>query len=121
MSDTIKGSYQNITAWKKGFRLSVSIYKLSQSFPPDERFGLTSQMRRSSVSIPSNIAEGYARGSKKEFHHFLRIAYASGAEPETQIALAKEIFDYPLSAYQETDTLLQEVMKMLNTMLYSDH
>jgi len=120
MSDTIKGSYQNIIAWKKGFRLSVSIYKLSQSFPPDERFGLTSQMRRSSVSIPSNIAEGYVRGSKK-IHHFLRIAYASGAELETQIALAKEIFDYPLSAYQETDTLLQEVMKMLNTMLYSNY
>ncbi len=119
MADTIKGSYKNISAWKKSFKLSLAIYRLTKNFPLDERFGLTSQLRRAAISIPSNIAEGYARGSRQQFHHFLRIAYASGAELETQLLIAKHIDETKKYDYVEVDRLLKEVMKILNTMIYS--
>jgi four helix bundle protein len=84
-------AYHSLLIWQKGFELSLIIYRLTKSFPDDERYGLVSQMRRSAVSIPSNIAEGYARGTKISFHQFLRIAHGSAAELETQLLLAKEL------------------------------
>ena len=74
-------------------------------------------MRRCAVSIPSNIAEGRYRGTEKEFLHFIRIAYGSGAELETQIEIAKRLPMTKMLDYTEIDTLLEEVMKMLNTLL----
>lgn len=107
-------SYRSLIVWQKGFEVSLAVYRLTKTFPDDERYGLVSQMRRSAVSIPSNIAEGYARGSKASFHQFLRIAYGSAAELETQLLLAKE-----LKYHKETDIeeLLIEVMKMINAIL----
>lgn len=94
--------------------LVVEIYKITAAFPPDERFGLTTQMRRSAVSIPSNIAEGSKRGGAKEFQQFLRTAYASGAELETQTEVAKRL---GLGTdWSKVDTLLDEVMRMLNVL-----
>ncbi len=97
--------------------LVIAVYSITEYYPKSELYGLTSQTRRAAVSIPSNIAEGRMRGSKKEFHQFLIIAYGSGAELETQIEIAKRIyFDKNLNFYI-VDNLLLETMKMLNKML----
>ncbi|PIR88665.1 MAG: four helix bundle protein [Candidatus Harrisonbacteria bacterium CG10_big_fil_rev_8_21_14_0_10_44_23] len=83
-------SYKDLIVWQKSMNLVTEIYKLSKTFPKSEIFGLTSQIKRSAVSIPSNIAEGSRRGSKKNFRHFLLNAYGSGAELETQLDIAEE-------------------------------
>lgn len=87
---------------------------MTREFPSDERYGMVSQMRRSAVSIPSNISEGYGRGTKVSFHQFLRIAYGSASELETQLLLAEKLEYCEENQGQE---LLREVMKMINTIL----
>lgn len=112
-------SYKELIVWQRAMELVVSIYTLTEHFPSSERYGLSSQMRRAAVSIPSNIAEGRRRSSRKDFRSFLVIAYASGAELETQVEIAKRL---PFSSkldYTEVDRLLLEVMKMLNRMVGS--
>ena len=99
--------------------LVVEIYDLTAQYPQSELYGLVSQSRRAAVSIPSNIAEGRRRGSKKDFCHFLIIAYSSGAELETQIEIIKRLpFGKNLN-FNKVDGLLNEVMRMLNKMLNS--
>lgn len=112
-------SYKDLIVWQKSMRLVIEIYKLTEKMPREEIYGLTSQMRRSAVSIPSNIAEGRRRGSKNEYRQFLTIAYGSGAELETQVELLKQLpFGNKLS-YNNVDSLLSEVMRMINKMLSS--
>jgi len=84
-------SYKDLDAWRAGVRLVKSVYGISRSFPSDERFGLVSQVRRASVSVPSNIAEGWGRGSTQEYLRFLRMARASLFEVETQLIIAQEL------------------------------
>ena len=84
-------SYQNLMIYQKSYQLCLTIYEITKSYPPSEVYGLVSQMRRAAVSIPSNIAEGYRRGKKKEYPHFLRIALGSLAELETQTALSGDL------------------------------
>lgn len=97
--------------------LVFAVYELTEKFPRSEQFGLTSQIRRAVVSISSNIAEGKARGSKKEYRQFLLTAYGSGAELETQITIAKHLpFSEHLN-YEKIDIPLEEVMKMLNAII----
>jgi len=110
-------SYKDLIVWQRAIELVCAIYKLTNKFPPDERYGLVSQMRRSGVSIPSNIAEGRNRGSKKDYSSFLRIAYASGAELETQLVICKKLAFASPGLYDEVDKLLDEVMRMLNVMI----
>ena len=115
--ETKINSYKDLIVWQKAVDLVVEIYKLTESFPKSEIYGITSQMRRSSVSIPSNIAEGRRRGSRKDFRQFLIISYGSGAELETQIEIAKKL---PLGAsidFKKADATLSEIMKMLNKMI----
>lgn len=112
-------SYKDLIVWQKAKALAIAVYELTEQFPKSEIYGLISQMRRCSVSIPSNIAEGRRRGSKKDFCQFVRIAYGSGAELETQIEIAKELSFGKSLDFQKVDGLLQEVMKMLNTMSFS--
>jgi four helix bundle protein len=83
--------YKNLTIWKSSIDLVERVYKLSKLFPADEKFGLTSQIRRASVSVPSNIAEGYCRQGQKETAHFISIAIGSLAEVETQIIIANKL------------------------------
>ncbi len=110
-------SYKNLIVWQRTMELVDEIYKLTAQFPKQEMYGLISQMRRASVSVASNIAEGRRRGGKKEFHQFLMVAYGSGAELETQIEIAKrQPFGKNLD-YRKADTLLEEVMKMLNKII----
>ncbi len=109
--------YKNLIVWRKSMDLVVEVYKLTERYPPNELYGLVSQSRRCSVSIPSNIAEGRRRFGDNEFYHFLSIAFASGAELETQIEIAKRLpFGKGLD-FSKVDSLLEEVMKMLNKLI----
>ena len=112
-------SYRELTVWRKAMDLVVEVYILTEKFPKEELYGLVSQMRRSAVSIPSNIAEGRLRGYRKEYRQFLLNAYSSGGELETQIEIAKRLPKMNSLDYFKVDDLLEEVMKMLNKMIAS--
>ena len=107
-------SYENLIVWQKSMDLVVFIYKLTEKFPKEEIYGLISQMRRASVSIPSNIAEGSRRSSRKDFRNFLLNAYGSGAELETQIKITRRLQFGKSEDYPKIENLLSEVMRMLN-------
>ncbi|GBE16634.1 hypothetical protein BMS3Abin15_00456 [bacterium BMS3Abin15] len=111
-------SYKDLIVWQKSIILVRNVYELTENFPKEEIFGLTSQMRRAAVSIPSNIAEGRFRGTTKDFVQFLRIAYGSGAELETQIEISKQLIKTKNLDYSSAEALLQEIMKMLNAMIH---
>ena len=91
----------------------MRIYKITNTFPPEEKFGLVSQIRRSAVSIPSNIAEGSKRGTDKDYAQFLRIAHGSGAELETQLLISKELGYIPEKVYLILERDLEETMSIL--------
>ena len=84
-------NYKDLKVWQKAYQLCVKIYKITKRFPKEEIYGLTSQLRRSAVSVPSNIAEGYGRQTTKEYIQALYIAYGSNCELETQILLAGDL------------------------------
>ena len=110
-------SYQQLTVWQKAFELSIKIFKITIKFPKSELYGLVSQMRRCAISVPSNIAEGYTRGYRQEYIQFLRTAFASGAELETQLLIAKELRFVSVEIFEEVNDLLTEVQKMLNKLI----
>ena len=110
-------SYKDLIVWQRSMELVEAIYDLTSHYPASEKYGLISQIRRSAVSIPSNIAEGKYRRTKKDYKKFLRIAFASGAELETQIELSKRLSILEQNKFITSDKLLEEVMKMLNIML----
>ena len=107
-------NFKDLIVWQKAMSLVEKIYKLTARLPKEEIFGLTSQMRRSAVSIPSNIAEGYERKATKEYLRFLAIANGSRAELMTQIEICKML---GLSNVDEEEILCDEVGKMLNTII----
>jgi four helix bundle protein len=109
-------SYKDLDVWKKSFTLCIEVYSLTQAFPKEEIYGLTSQIRRASVSIPSNISEGSKRG-RKEFLHFLKIAHGSGAELETQLLLAHALNYTPSEESAKTLQDLNDVMGMLGAFI----
>ncbi|MCW5652549.1 MAG: four helix bundle protein [Hydrogenophaga sp.] len=84
-------NYRELVAWQVSFALARRIYEITEAFPRNEMFGLTSQLRRAAVSIPSNLAEGAGRSTRKEFAHFVTMARGSLNEMETQVLLAKEL------------------------------
>ena len=107
-------SYQDLEVWRKSIELAEMVYRVSASFPPDERFGMTSQLRRAAVSIAANIAEGAERHGTREFLHFLGIASGSLAETETFLILAPRL---GLTTADETPPLeaqAADVGRMLN-------
>ncbi len=108
-------SYKELIVWQKSIGLVKDVYKLTGKFPKNELYGLSSQMQRAAISIPSNIAEGYSRKNLKEYIQFLYIAYGPAAEIETQLIIAKEL--YPKFNYDIIESLLEEVRKMLNTII----
>lgn len=103
-------SFRGLIVWQKSFELTNAVYALTQRLPRHEQFGLTSQLQRAAVSIPSNIAEGQQRNNVKEYRQFLGIAKGSSAELETQLLLAESI--YSLDVTKELATL-HEIQKML--------
>ena len=104
-------NHKDLEVWKKSMDLVETIYKLTQTFPDSEKFGLTSQMRRSAVSIPSNIAEGSARKGDKELIHFLHIALGSLSELDTQYTIAVRI-NYT-SKEENIENQINDVKKLL--------
>ena len=110
-------SYQDLKVWHKAKNVAVQTYHLCLLFPVEEKYGLSSQMKRCSISIASNIAEGKMRGGDKEFKRFLLIAFASGAELETQIQIAKEVLNIKHDEYMNLESILLETMKMLNKLI----
>ena len=106
-------SYKELLVWQKSIESTVDVYRITKSFPKEELFGLTSQVRRSTSAIPPNIAEGYARGHKREYLQFLRIAYSSGAETETHLIIANKTGLMNEDDFQYLTIKLEEVMKML--------
>lgn len=104
-------TYKDLIVWQKATELVKEMYKIANQLPTKEQFILISQMLRAAISIPSNIAEGWARNHKIEYLRFLSIAYASSTELETQLIITKE--QYSQINYQPAESLLLEVQKML--------
>ncbi|MHA1568007.1 MAG: four helix bundle protein [Alphaproteobacteria bacterium] len=106
--------YRNIKVWRKAHELAMSVYRTTAQFPTEERYGLTSQMRRAAVSIPSNIVEGRGRHGDAEFRRFLRIAFGSASELEYQLMLARDL-GFMTDGYDELANDVEEVKRMLAT------
>jgi four helix bundle protein len=110
-------SYQDLIIWQKSFRLAVLVYRFTQKFPKEEIYGLTSQIRRAAVSIPSNIAEGFGRITKKEHLWFIRVALGSVNEVETHLLLSKELGYLEKDSFEVALELIVEVRKMLSAII----
>lgn len=108
-------SYKELIVWQKGIDLVKAIYKACTQLPKDEIYGISGQMKRAAISIPSNIAEGQQRKNLKEFLQFLRISYGSAGELDTQIIIAKSLF--AKIDFVESASLLEEVRKMLISLI----
>jgi len=106
-------NFKDLKVWQKAVDFAVSIYKVTANFPNEEKFGLTSQMRRAGVSIPSNIAEGSARTSKKAFANSLEISLGESFELETQMEIAKRVGFLEKDQMNELNWNLSEIQKML--------
>lgn len=111
-------SYKDLIVWQKSILLVKKTYLLTNKFPQSELYGITNQMRRAAISIPSNIAEGYSRKSRKEYAQFISVAYDSGTELETQILISKELNFLDQKEFNEVNGLLTEVLKMLNVLTF---
>jgi four helix bundle protein len=107
-------SYKDLVVWQKGIALAKLIYTVTAKFPTEEKFGLVSQMRRAAVSIPSNIAEGQARHTTKEFIQFISHAEGSLAELNTQLILAVELNFCSSDASDPASQLMEDLRRMLN-------
>ena len=110
-------NFRDLKVWKKAHLLTLDVYKLTASFPHEERYGLTSQMRRSAVSVPSNLAEGCGRGSDADFARFMQIAMGSASELEYQILLAHDLRFLKEADYSPCTSQVQEVKRMLSAFL----
>ena len=105
--------HQNLEVWKKAVDFVVDVYRATEKFPGDEKFGLTSQIRRASVSIAANIAEGAARKSTKEFINFLSISQGSASEVETELLIAFRLNYLSEETYRKLFHSLDEIGKMI--------
>jgi len=110
-------SFRYLQVWQKSMELTVVVYRITQSFPREEAFGLTSQLRRSAVSIPSNIAEGQGRLNTREFRQFLGIARGSNCELQTQLEIARRLGLGNLQLLNEAESLSHEIGKMIFAIL----
>lgn len=111
--------FQDLTVWQRAMELTEAVYNVTKTFPKDEIYGLTSQLRRASVSIASNIAEGRARATDRDFRQFLNIALGSTYEVQTQLLLAKRLKIGNDAMREKADSLCIETSKMLRAFLQS--
>ena len=112
-------THKDLRVWQQSIEMVTSIYLMTKAFPKDELFGLVSQMRRAAVSVPSNIAEGYARGSDKEKLHFLRISSGSMSEIETQLLLSLNLGYVSQEDFDELSEKITSLWKQLNALISS--
>ena len=110
-------SHKNLIVWQKSMTLVTRLYEVTQTFPKEELFGITSQMRRAAVSIPSNIAEGYGRIYGKETLKFLSIAQGSASELETQLQISLRLGMASVSALNDLISLTEEILRMLSALI----
>ncbi len=110
-------SFKDLRVWQKAYELAFRSYKMTESYPKQEMYGLVNQIRRSAVSVVSNIAEGYARRNKKEYIQFLSIAYSSLSELETQMLLSKDLKFCSTDDHLKLDSLRDEIGGMLYTLI----
>jgi four helix bundle protein len=109
--------FHKLKVWEKAHKLTLSIYLLTKDFPKDEQYGLTSQMRRASSSIPTNIVEGCGHNSQAEFNRFLHLAMGSSSELEYQLILSHDLQYMNNEIYLKVSTELYEVRRMLNSLI----
>lgn len=112
-------NYKELKVWQKAYHLCLDVYKTTKTFPKEEIYGLTSQMRRAAISIPSNIAEGYGRKNKKEYIQALYIAYGSICELETQVLLAGDLDYVGSEIHERLKAETNEVERMLKGLINS--
>ncbi|MTI88541.1 MAG: four helix bundle protein [Balneolaceae bacterium] len=110
-------NYKKLKVWEKSLDLATTIYDATKEYPKEEKFGIVSQMRRSAVSISSNIAEGAGRSSDNEFRQFLNIAFGSCSELETQLIISHRLNYIQKKVYEELSLDLTEVQKMIFTLI----
>jgi four helix bundle protein len=110
-------NYKNLEVWKTAHSLAVNVYKSTNSFPKDELYGLTSQVRRACVSIPANIAEGCGRGGNSELGQFLKIALGSANELEYELLLAKDLTYLKADIYDNLNKQVNEIKGMLISLI----
>ncbi|MDO8576863.1 MAG: four helix bundle protein [Candidatus Daviesbacteria bacterium] len=110
-------SHKDLTVWQKSMDLVELVYKITDKLPKSEVFGLSSQMQRAAVAIPSNIAEGAKRGHRLEYIQFLRVANGSAAELETQLILTEKLYPEEKNNIQKANLLLEEILKMLYALI----
>lgn len=111
------GNYKELLVWQKSVDFVTEIYACTKNFPKEELYTLTSQIRRSSISIPSNIAEGHSRRSTLDYIQFLKIARGSCAELETQLIISKNLNYLSLEDFQKLSETASEISKMLNAII----
>jgi four helix bundle protein len=109
--------FMQLKVWQKAHRMTLRIYEATRPFPREELYGLTSQMRRASSSIPANVAEGCGRSGDAEFGRFLQIAAGSASELQYHILLAHDLCLLPPALYQELDHRVREVKRMLTSLI----
>ena len=109
--------FKQIHVWQKAHRFVLDVYRHTQAFPPEERFGLTAQLRRAAASIPSNIAEGAGRNGERDFARFLGIAAGSASEAEYQILLARDLRYLAVESHTALDAQINKIKKMLNSFM----
>jgi four helix bundle protein len=112
-------NYKDLKVWQRSYQLCLEIYKITKGFPREERYNLTSQIRRAAVSIASNIAEGYGRKTTSEYIRFLYIAYGSNCELETQILLAGDLGYIESGKLEMLKERIREVERMLKALIQS--
>jgi len=110
-------SFKDLKIWQKGIEIVKDVYLLTEDFPKEETYGLTIQMKRAAVSVPSNIAEGFKRYHSKEYSQFLHIALGSAAELETQLVIAKELGFIKNKPLDEIFEKLDHLSKMISSLL----
>jgi len=110
--------HKKLDAWKQSMELVIDIYRVTDKFPSHERYGLIDQIRRAAISIPSNIAEGAARQTKKEFSNYLHISQGSLSELDTQIELAKQFNYIDEAKYRTLDERMQRIDKMITGLIH---
>jgi four helix bundle protein len=109
--------YQDLQIWQRAIKLVGWVYKITQQFPSEEKFGLVSQMRRSAVSVPSNIAEGFARWGNKEYRHFLYVSLGSCAELNTQLVISHNLGYIGENEQNELVDEIDQISKMITALV----
>jgi len=110
-------NYKELIVWQKAVNFVTIIYSTTKDFPNEEIYGLTNQIRRAAVSIPSNIAEGFGRNSKNEFKHYLQIAIGSLFELQTQIEIAKNLQFLSIAEFENLFSLTREIEAMISSLI----